>query len=138
MMIKIAPILFFLILISLAAKSQITIKIVFKNLESNAGHVLVDFRDGNDRPIKGITGAIKDKESIIIISGLLPGKYSFKYFHDANDNKKLDTNWIGIPKEGFGFSNNAKIKFGPPNFKETIFEVQSDTTIICETKYINF
>jgi uncharacterized protein (DUF2141 family) len=69
---------------------------------------------------------------------LKPGKYAFKYFHDENNNnKKMDTNVIGIPKEGYGFSNNAKGRFGPPDFKDTIFEIKNDTTIICTINYIN-
>ena len=67
-----------------------------------------------------------------------PGKYAFKYFHDENSNKKLDTNLIGIPKEGYGFANNIYGSFGPPDFKDTIFEVKNDTTINCIVKYIKF
>jgi hypothetical protein len=38
-----------------------------------------------------------------------------------NDNKKLDTNWIGIPSEGTCTSNNAKGRFGPPKWKDALF-----------------
>ena len=46
-----------------------------------------------------------------------------QHFHDENSNEELDTNFIGIPKEGFGFSNDAFGKFGPKKFKEWLFEV---------------
>ena len=49
------------------------------------------------------------------------GTYAVKLFHDANDNGRLDTNWIGIPKERFGFSNNAMGRFGPPDFDAVRF-----------------
>jgi len=41
-------------------------------------------------------------------------------------NKELTTNFIGIPKEPIGFSNNARIKFGPPSFEEAKFNVEKD------------
>jgi uncharacterized protein (DUF2141 family) len=43
-------------------------------------------------------------------------------FHDENDNGKLDTNWIGIPKEGLASSNNAKGRMGPPKWRDASFE----------------
>jgi uncharacterized protein (DUF2141 family) len=51
------------------------------------------------------------------------GKYAISIFHDVNENNELNTNFIGIPKEPYGFSNNPKITFGPPNFKQTSFEL---------------
>ena len=44
-------------------------------------------------------------------------------FHDENMNEKLDKNFMGVPKEGYGASNNQKKKMGPPNFDETKFHV---------------
>lgn len=131
---------FFLILIStlfsFALNGQVTLTIVIKNLESDEGRVLVDFRDGNNKMVKEFTEKIRNKQCTIAISGLKSGKYSFKYFHDKNNNKKLDTYWIGAPKEGFGFSNNAMGKFGPPDFKKTIFELKKDVRIECFPRYI--
>ena len=51
-------------------------------------------------------------------------------------NEELDTNFIGIPKEGFGFSNDAIGKFGPKDFSEWLFEVSGDTLIKMTTKYM--
>jgi uncharacterized protein (DUF2141 family) len=44
---------------------------------------------------------------------------------DSNKNEKLDTNFFGIPKEQFGFSNNAKGRFGPPSFESASFELDA-------------
>jgi len=49
------------------------------------------------------------------------GTYALSFYHDANNNQKMDCNFLGIPKEGYGFSNNAKGKFGPPKFSEAAF-----------------
>jgi len=51
------------------------------------------------------------------------GTYAIGIFHDLNDNGELDKNFIGIPKEAFGFSNKSLGLFGPPSFKETKFLV---------------
>ena len=51
-------------------------------------------------------------------------------------NEELDTNFIGIPKEGFGFSNDAIGKFGPKDFSEWLFEVSGDTSLTMTTKYL--
>ena len=47
---------------------------------------------------------------------LPPGKYAIATFHDENDNGKLDRNFMGLPTEGYGFSNDARGTGGPPSF----------------------
>jgi uncharacterized protein (DUF2141 family) len=50
-----------------------------------------------------------------------PGTYALAVIHDENMNGKLDTNWLGIPKEGYGFSNAAKATLGAPSFSAASF-----------------
>ena len=50
-----------------------------------------------------------------------PGTYALAVTHDENMNGKIDTNWLGIPTEGYGFSNDAKAMLGPPSFHATSF-----------------
>jgi len=54
--------------------------------------------------------------------GVPPGEYALAVFHDENGNKKLDT-FLGIPREGFAFSRNPVIRFGPPRFDQARFPV---------------
>lgn len=58
----------------------------------------------------------------IRFEGLAPGDYAVAVIHDANGNGKLDT-MFGIPKEGFGFSRDPAIRFGPPSFANACFAV---------------
>lgn len=51
------------------------------------------------------------------------GTYAIAIFHDENNNNELDTGWFGIPKEGYGFSNDATGKMGPPSFMAASFEL---------------
>ena len=50
-----------------------------------------------------------------------PGTYAMAVIHDENMNGKLDANWIGIPTEGYGFSNNATAMLGAPSFADASF-----------------
>ena len=50
-----------------------------------------------------------------------PGTYAMAVVHDENMNGKLDTNWAGLPTEGYGFSNNAKAVLSAPSFSEASF-----------------
>lgn len=54
---------------------------------------------------------------------LIPGGYAVAVFHDANGDRILNVNPLGIPTEGFGFSRNPQILAGPPNFGETVVTV---------------
>jgi uncharacterized protein (DUF2141 family) len=50
-----------------------------------------------------------------------PGTYAMAVIHDENMNGKLDTNWLGVPTEGYGFSNGATGVLGPPPFSAASF-----------------
>ena len=59
----------------------------------------------------------------IVFTDLPGGVYAVSVFHDENMNQKLDKNFMGVPKEGYGASNNPKKKMGPPSFEETKFQL---------------
>ena len=61
------------------------------------------------------------------IEGLAPGRYGIMAFHDKNSDGKLNTLPIGLPTEPYGFSNNARGRFGPPNWQAASFEVRATT-----------
>ncbi len=64
------------------------------------------------------------------------GRYAVVVYHDENDNHKFDRNWIGLPTEGFGVSNNPTLFLAPPNFEESAFEVNGELiNIEVEVKY---
>jgi len=72
----------------------------------------------------GITeGTIEMVEpgSVTYVYELPPGTYAIGIFHDVNPNNTMDNNFFGIPKEQYGFSNNARALFGPPNFEDASF-----------------
>jgi uncharacterized protein (DUF2141 family) len=64
---------------------------------------------------------VPSSEARCDFEGIPPGTYALVVLHDENMNGKVDTNWIGIPKEGYGFSNDAKASFSAPSFKDASF-----------------
>jgi uncharacterized protein (DUF2141 family) len=60
---------------------------------------------------------------------LPPGNYAVAVFHDRNSNGSLDKNLLGIPSEGFGFSNDALGTFGPPSFNEAAITLKENKSI---------
>lgn len=133
---KINYLVFFLFLINpLNNFAQNTLTIEITGLRNNNGQVLLQLMDEKQNSVKDITGIIENNTSIIVLEHLKAKKYAFRYFHDENKNRKMDINWIGIPTEGFGFSNNAKGKFGPPSFEKWIFELNDRKKMICNPTY---
>jgi uncharacterized protein (DUF2141 family) len=118
----------------LNAQSVLTVEIL--NLESNKGVVIVDLMDENEESVMDRTAEITDNTCTVVFKNLKNGHYAIRCFHDENENEELDTNFIGIPKEGFGFSNDAIGKFGPKDFSEWLFEVNENTSIKMTTKYM--
>ena len=58
-----------------------------------------------------------------------PGPLVVTVIHDANGDGKLSTNFLGIPKEAYGFSNNAKSLFGPPKFEDATLDMTAGETL---------
>ncbi|MBW4586288.1 DUF2141 domain-containing protein [Aetokthonos hydrillicola Thurmond2011] len=69
--------------------------------------------------------------------GLKPGTYAVAVIDDQNGNHKLDTNFLGIPQEGFGISKNptVSISTGAPKFQQASFSLRKDITIKIFMKY---
>ena len=61
---------------------------------------------------------------------LEPGQYAVSAFQDKNNNRRLDTGFMGKPKEPYGFSNDARGSFGPPAFRDAAFEVTAGNKIV--------
>jgi len=134
-LIKIFTLIFVLAVNPLHLFGQFSITVIINGLESSNGQVLLELSDENGKNISGFNQTIENKKCIIIIRNLKPGNYTFKYFHDENKNNKLDTNFIGMPLEGFGFANDATGKFGPPPLEKTVISVKGDTTLTCNIIY---
>lgn len=65
----------------------------------------------------------------LVFTDLAPGKYALRLMHDENDNGKLDANLVGMPTEGYGFSNNPRV-MRAAHFDEAVFDVPTSGAAI--------
>ena len=63
-----------------------------------------------------------------VVLDLPPGRYAVSVFHDANANGKLDSNMVGMPTEGYGFSRDVRGAMGPPPFEAAAFDLAAGGT----------
>ena len=62
----------------------------------------------------------------IVLTNVAPGVYAVQAFHDENDNMDIDRSPLGLPKEGMGFSNDAPMRYGPPQFADAAITIGAE------------
>lgn len=122
---------FILLLMALPMfSSAAEITFVIKGLKNTKGKVYVAlytnpetvFKVGSQAKICESNGALNGTD-VDIICNLEPDTYAASAFHDENNNENFDTNFLGIPKEGYGFSNDASAVLSAPSFEDSSFTV---------------
>jgi uncharacterized protein (DUF2141 family) len=102
--------------------AQGRLEITVENIKETKGNIRVGLFLNEDTFLKkasaGKVVSADGKSVIILFENLRPGDYGISVIHDENENGELDTNFMGIPKEGFAFGNNAMGTFGPPDFEK--------------------
>jgi len=79
------------------------------------------FPGKHEQAYASVLKKVTSSADTVVFEHLPYGSYAVSIMHDENNNGKLDTNFIGIPKEGVGVSNNPKIGFGGPKFQDSVF-----------------
>ena len=137
-MTKIISIIVFLVC-SIVAAQNVNLTLKVSGLKSNTGLIQLGlFNSKGDflqSAFKGTSSAIKSKGAVITFLNIPKGEYAISAYHDKNKNGKLDTNFMGIPKEDIVCSNNAKGFMGPPKYDDAKFELNKDSEI--EIKFNN-
>lgn len=105
-----------------------SVRVSVEGLRSTAGQVLVaicpaETFDAGDCRLGKILRA-QDAAAPVLFDDVAPGVYAVKVVHDENGNGRLDTDWLGIPTEGYGFSNDPP-KNRRPTFDSSAFRVGS-------------
>lgn len=99
--------------------------VVVGNVRSNAGRVYVSLCPQqsflkHDCPLEASAPSQAGSTSVTL-PNVPPGEWAAQVFQDENGNKKLDQNFLGIPREGVGFSRDAKIVMSPPKWRDAMF-----------------
>ncbi len=126
------------------SSSETSLTIEITNIKHPKGTLRLGvFRAGNTfgstytKPDFGQMVAVTGKEIERTVMNLPPGRYALALYHDMNDNWKLDKNFVGYPKEPYGFSNNYRPIFSGPSFEDCVFEVKESGTSHLKIKLLN-
>ena len=118
----------------LFANGPNTLTVKVKNLKNTDGRLEVSlFSSEGDWLSKGAQKivAFEDTDEVVVtFEDVTPGIYAVSVIHDENSNGDLDTGFLGIPTEDYGFSNDAKGTFGPASFEDSKFEMSVDKEIV--------
>lgn len=119
-----------------SAQQNVTISVNIEGLVNETGHVGVQLMNETNKTVASAYINTKQGYSAIAFGMLTPGKYAVRFYHDENGNQKMDTNLMGIPTEGYGFSNNRTGIMGtPPPFKDMLFDAYKDIAINIKALY---
>ena len=123
------------LLMSYAHVHAATVLFEIEGIKSDSGKLYVSLFKGQEnykakKPEKSlaIDALAGNKEAIF--ENITTGEYVIQYFHDENNNKKLETNLFGMPTEGFGFSNDAKPNYGPAKYEDMKFVVSGESETV--------
>ncbi len=112
---------------------KVTLIVEIEVTKHNNGQIAFALFDAADKflkiPIRSDAKAVKNNKVIVEFDDIPKGNYSFSYYHDLNSNGELDTNFMGVPKEPYGFSNDQKGGFGPPSFEEAMIRIDKNTRL---------
>ncbi len=99
----------------------------FDGIKTNEGKIKIALCNSfenykmDDKPFIGKDIIVTQKYITVEFLDLPFGEYAVKAFHDEDADDDLDTNFLGIPTEDYGFSNNARGTFGQPSWKDAKF-----------------
>jgi len=109
-------------------------KLTIKGIDEPTGEVRIAMFNSEEKytkdPLYAVVMTVEEKECVWTLDSLPQGEYAIAVYHDKNRNGELDTNFLGIPKEDYGFSNNARRKFGPAKWGDAKFTVIGTETSI--------
>ncbi len=122
-----------------------SIRIRIENLRSNEGMIGIALfttdRGFPSKPEKAFASTgleLAEGATCLMLENIPYGNYALSVLHDENSNRKMDKTFIGIPKEGFGTSNNPKISYGPPDFEESEFTLdREEMALVIDMNYFN-
>lgn len=127
--------LFIILFSSLFITNNPELTINISNIEKVKGEIRIGvfnkkegfLKEGN--AIKEYVIAVDETSEQIIVKDLPKGEYAVSLYHDANSDEECNRNFFGIPKEGYGFSNNIKPKLSAPKYEDCKFLFQENKAI---------
>ena len=123
-----------------AARAE-TLVIEMKGFRSDKGKALValfaskeGFPNEPKKAVRRVEVDIKKKAATTVLMGVPPGTYAVAVLHDEDGNKAMKTGLFGIPKEGYGASQDARGNFGPPSFGDAKLDIRPGRRVTTRIK----
>jgi len=114
-------------------QENFSIEVTVEDVANNDGKIFLALYNSEtnflEKSYKGTKSEIMNNISTVTFEDIPSGIYAISIFHDENDNGKMDTNFMGIPKEDYGCSNDASGFMGPPKWKDAKFELKENKSI---------
>lgn len=123
-----------------AEKDGLVLTLKVEGVRSSKGQIRAELlgKQAGDTKAKTVTYGVKDAQTgsvLIEFPGLTPGDYAVQLYHDENANGKVDMNMVGLPLEGFGFSNTPLVAGGIPEFDKMKVSLSADSTATAVLAY---
>jgi len=118
-----------------------TITVEISGINEIRGQLIISiYNQADDFPEIGkeyatVTTKVTGNIVTYIFSDIPAGDYAIAMYHDSNNSGEIDTNFLGIPLEGYGFSRNASAVFGAPDFTDAAFKLINHYTAKIILKY---
>lgn len=117
-------------IVSQGQTAEITLNVTnIKEVKGNINFALFKSTDGfpdSDRYFIAKSIPVEAKEFSFVIKNVPADIYAISVYQDLNKDGVLNKNMFGIPKEPYGFSNNARGKMGPPKFEDAVLQLKYD------------
>ena len=131
-----------LLLLFAVSSNAANLTVIISGLRNDKGDVHIAVYDNpNVFPsshymLREVKKRITNRKIEYKFTNLAPGYYALAAYHDENGNDSFDTNFLGLPTEGYAFSNDAQVFFGPPSFLEAQITLRpEDSTIHIKMGY---
>ncbi|MCP3921574.1 MAG: DUF2141 domain-containing protein [Desulfobacterales bacterium] len=111
------------------------IKVTVRGFQSSEGTIMIGLYNKallfpkTGKHLKGQAVKAIGKEVQVIFLGLPLGEYAIAAYHDKNSDMVLEKNFMGVPQEAYGFSNNVRGTLGPPSFKEAKLNLKNGSSL---------
>ncbi len=113
-----------------AVEGDAELRLIIEGYRSDEGRTYINlfsreegFPGGMEVSSVHIDTVINGGQLELRLAGLTPGTWAINLIHDEDLNGVINRNWLGLPTEGFGFSRNPVLRFGPPTFRDSAFDL---------------
>jgi uncharacterized protein (DUF2141 family) len=124
------------LLLSVSPAGTVPLAVHVTGIDSPRGSLMLALFDSPDAfdagadPVRRASLPVAEGSVTWVVKDLPEGDYALKAYHDRDDSGALERNGFGAPKEPYGFSNDARGRFGPPSWEKARFRVTAPETTI--------